>query len=352
MALGLANRASIAGPPSPLNPGSRSPLLATGVVMPVWASIRHTRVQSISEKNTFPKVSTAIPHGAPGAVSDPWTLSAIVTPAMVVMIPVSESTRRTLKLFPSAMKMFPVASVTTPAGNQKPASMADLPSPPKAITPFPATVSMMPVLRSTLRIRWLLRSAINRLPDGSTNTSLGNLSSASVAGPPSPWKPDLPVPATVVMMWMGVGVVVGVGVGVAVAVGLGVSVGIAVLVGVAVGGGVGIGVGVGAGTGVKVGTGVGVGVGDPLPPHAPVKRAVERTNRAVAGTSLLMVNAMYGLITDFVKIVSDANSGPVACTAVADPLVRYYNRPHRHILVCFLYLQRIAQCHEMEIGND
>src|SRR5581483_6094872 len=65
--------------------------------------------------------------------------------------------------------------------------------------PVPATVVMIP-LTSTLRIRWLSESAIQMLPAPSTLAPRSKLSSAFVAGPPSPEKPAFPVPATVEMM--------------------------------------------------------------------------------------------------------------------------------------------------------
>ena len=53
---------------------------------------------------------------------------------------------------------------------------------------------------STLRMRWLSESAIHTMPAPSTPTPRLKLSSAWVAGPPSPEKPALPVPAKVVTM--------------------------------------------------------------------------------------------------------------------------------------------------------
>src|ERR1039458_6074014 len=52
----------------------------------------------------------------------------------------------------------------------------------------------------TFRIRLLPLSATKRFPEASTATPLGPFNSAEVAGPPSPEKPLLPLPATVVMM--------------------------------------------------------------------------------------------------------------------------------------------------------
>ncbi len=53
--------------------------------------------------------------------------------------------------------------------------------------------------------------------------------------------------------------------------------------------GVGVGVGVGASAGVMVGTGVGISVGDPLPPHAPVTKAIGSNHKDVAKASFLII---------------------------------------------------------------
>ena len=64
-------------------------------------------------------------------------------------------------------------------------------------TPVPATVEMMPVFASTFRITWLSRSAMYRFPAASNTISCGTFSDASIAGPPSPEYPFVPVPANV-----------------------------------------------------------------------------------------------------------------------------------------------------------
>ncbi len=77
------------------------------------------------------------------------------------------------------------------------ALVAAPPSPEKPRIPFPATVVMNPVAASTRRMRWLARSAMKRLPEASTATPLGNLRLASVAGPP--WPRPSPPPPTVAL---------------------------------------------------------------------------------------------------------------------------------------------------------
>ena len=52
----------------------------------------------------------------------------------------------------------------------------------------------------TLRMRWLLWSAMKRLPAPSRATPKGKAKLALVAGPPSPLNPEMPFPATVVMI--------------------------------------------------------------------------------------------------------------------------------------------------------
>jgi hypothetical protein len=82
------------------------------------------------------------------------------------------------------------------------ARVAGPPSPEKPAVPLPATVVMIP-LEETFRIRWLPTSAIRKPPSGVGATANGMFSSADVAGPPSPLKPWTPVPATVVIVPLG-----------------------------------------------------------------------------------------------------------------------------------------------------
>jgi hypothetical protein len=51
----------------------------------------------------------------------------------------------------------------------------------------------------TRRTRWLTLSAMTNPPPRSTATSVGEFRRARLAGPPSPAKPQAPVPATVVI---------------------------------------------------------------------------------------------------------------------------------------------------------
>src|SRR5215831_7185702 len=65
-------------------------------------------------------------------------------------------------------------------------------------TPVPAIVEIIPP--ETLRTRLFQLSAIYRFPELSTARPCGRYNWAEEAGPPSPEKPEVPVPATVVIM--------------------------------------------------------------------------------------------------------------------------------------------------------
>src|SRR5579883_2507375 len=98
----------------------------------------------------------------------------------------------------------PLASITTvPVGVPEPVTVA------VKVTGSPtvATLNDAPSVvelgvepapgNATVRTRPFLVSAINNLPEGSTNTPCGLFSAALVAGPPSPLKLSTSSPATV-----------------------------------------------------------------------------------------------------------------------------------------------------------
>jgi len=120
-------------------------------------------------------------------------------PATVVILPVERSSFRILALLVSAMSRFPLLSMATPEGWLSEASFAAPSSPPEPAIPLPATVVMMCVTWSTLRMRWLNVSAMKRFPLASIATAYGALSVAALASPSSPRSP-VPPPATVVMI--------------------------------------------------------------------------------------------------------------------------------------------------------
>ncbi len=76
-------------------------------------------------------------------------------------------------------------SSTTPYGSLSSADVAGPPSPDVPEMPLPATVLMVPLV-FTARITRFPSSAMKRLPDASTNIPVGLCSWAAVAGPLSP----------------------------------------------------------------------------------------------------------------------------------------------------------------------
>jgi hypothetical protein len=106
--------------------------------------------------------------------------------------------RRTRWFPESGKRMLPSGSVAMPRGAAICAAEASPPSPEKPNVPVPATVVIIP-FGETRRIRWLLVSASTMLPSGSSATPCTRFSCALVAGPPSPENPEEAVPATVVI---------------------------------------------------------------------------------------------------------------------------------------------------------
>ena len=76
------------------------------------------------------------------------------------------------------------------------AAVAGPPSPLKLAVPVPAIVVIIPEVL-IFRTRWLNASPIYRLPEASSVIPYGVLSFAAVAGLQSPLKPAVPVPAIV-----------------------------------------------------------------------------------------------------------------------------------------------------------
>src|SRR5438552_1157649 len=81
-------------------------------------------------------------------------------------------TSRIRLLRESAKKRFPAPSTATPVGKHSRAEVAGPPSPLKPKLPFPATVVIVPS-GVTSRIRWLKVSAMKRFPAPSTATPVG-----------------------------------------------------------------------------------------------------------------------------------------------------------------------------------
>ena len=106
----------------------------------------------------------------------------------------AEVTLRTASLPLSAMKTLPDGSTATPKGLFKRAPVAGPKSPLKPAVPVPAIVVMMPLV-ATLRTTLESRSAMKTLPAASMAMPMGKFSCARVAGPPSPELPARPLPA-------------------------------------------------------------------------------------------------------------------------------------------------------------
>ena len=143
---------------------------------------------------TFPKLSTARPHGLPIVAPVPvpsWSLPP-PPPANEVTTP-EDVTLRTLLLAESATNTFPELSTAMPIGRLKDA-LVIAPSA-NAAEPPPASVVTTPV-EDTLRMRLLPVSATNTLPALSTAIPSGLLNVAAEAFPLA--DPPTPLPATVV----------------------------------------------------------------------------------------------------------------------------------------------------------
>src|SRR6476661_4565373 len=80
------------------------------------------------------------------------------------------------------------------------AAVAGPPSPLKPDTPLPAMVEIIPDVL-TMRMVWFRASDMYKLLFLSKDMATGSSSLAAVACPPSPLWPCMPLPATVVMVW-------------------------------------------------------------------------------------------------------------------------------------------------------
>ena len=97
-------------------------------------------------------------------------------------------TLRTRLLLLSAMRRLEALSKASVNGSFSWASVASPPSPLKPKVPLPTTVDMMPA-GVTRRTRWPVLSATYRFPEGSIARPRGEESLALIAGPLSPAKP-------------------------------------------------------------------------------------------------------------------------------------------------------------------
>ena len=121
-------------------------------------------------------------------------LPVVPVPATRVITPAGDTFRTTL-FGPSTIRNPPSAVTATLAGASSWASVAGPPSPLSPGVPVPATRVITPA-GETFRTTLFLVSAIRNPPSAVSATLAGRWSWASVAGPPSPLSPGVPVPAT------------------------------------------------------------------------------------------------------------------------------------------------------------
>ncbi len=196
--------AMLAWPPSPMSPGNGVYRPAPVVIVPSGPT-RRTILKSVSATHRAPSGVRVIPRGprsraAVAGPPSPWP--AVAAPVRlvlttVVMIP-SVPTRRTVSPKTSTSHQVPSGATVRPRGPSIFAAVAGPPSPKLVPVPPPATVVIVPSF--TRRTRSLVVSATRMAPSGRTATAVGLLSWAAVAAPPSPVKPAVPFPATVVMV--------------------------------------------------------------------------------------------------------------------------------------------------------
>ena len=195
--------------PSPLQPAA--PLPATVFIKPVGRC--HARIRSLPASATYKMLSASVtPAGWDSCASTPRPPSPPYPPAQptqplpttVVIMPFGVTARTLLFSESTTYKTLLALSTASPHGLESCASVASPLSPPKPANPFPAHVVITWADANTARTR--LPSDTNRLPAASSATAIGELSSADVAGPPSPrpanWDKEVsaaPKPAYVVM---------------------------------------------------------------------------------------------------------------------------------------------------------
>ena len=168
---GAFSWAAAGGPPSPAAPGV--PVPATLVIVPV-ASTRRMRLSPVSAMRKPPPMIGATLEGA---FSEAWTAGprspspSAWPPATVVMIPLV-LTRRMRLLPVSAIRNEPSGRAATSRGAFSEAPVAASPSPPKPALADPATVVMTPV-GLTRRMRLLPVSAMRKPPSAVGETPRG-----------------------------------------------------------------------------------------------------------------------------------------------------------------------------------
>jgi hypothetical protein len=183
---------------------------ATVEIVPPGVTVR-MRLSPESAMYSVPSGVTVTPNGAlrDAAVAMPesphWDVGvahALPVPATVEIVPTGVTLRILLDPV-SAMYSVPSAPIATSDGLLRFALVAGPPSPQAAVVvvqavALPATVVIVPVVGSILRMRLLPVSAMKMVPSGATVTAEGDLRFALVAAPPSPPKaPASPLPGPV-----------------------------------------------------------------------------------------------------------------------------------------------------------
>ena len=198
--LGRARLALRAGPLSPVPGGGEKTLPAAEVMISVLRSTCRMRKLKVSAIKRFCWLSNAMPAGKLRLplVAGPISPKEKPPPTTVLIVAVGVPGFTTLRmrlLKVSAINRLPAPSTATPDGKRKLAPVAGPPSPLRPAVPLPATVEMFFVAASTRLMRSLRKSAIKRLPSPSTAILFGKTSLELVAGPLSP--KEEPPPARV-----------------------------------------------------------------------------------------------------------------------------------------------------------
>ena len=192
---GQFNWALVAGPLSPLKPGV--PFPATVVITPFetlrmrWFEYRRcTGCRRRRRRRQAGKSNWALVAGPLSPLKP-----CVPFPATVVITPLETLRMRWLEA--SAMYRLPAAVHGDTVGVINCAPVAGPLSPLKPCVPLPATVVITPF--ETLRMRWLARVGDVQVAGGVHGDAVGIVNWALVAGPLSPLKPRVPLPATVVI---------------------------------------------------------------------------------------------------------------------------------------------------------
>jgi hypothetical protein len=171
---------SLNAAPTPVpSANAYDPLPASVVTTPPGVTLR-IRLLSLSATITLPLASMATPVGyeKEASVPAPSAKKPYIPASVVTTLP--GVTLRMRKLYWSATNTFPPASTATPEGSR---NEAPTPEPSaNALSPLPASEVTAPP-GVTLRMRWLLWSATKTLPLASTATPEGYLNAAPLPLP-------------------------------------------------------------------------------------------------------------------------------------------------------------------------